>query len=68
MYGLVSTLVILKDRNPVIPQHHAMQLLWNITDDHDGGKNLDFCKYYSFDSGLSNSEESAVVPDSFANY
>lgn len=36
--GLVSTLVILKSCNPVILQLYGKQLLWNITDDHTGGK------------------------------
>lgn len=59
VYGLVSTLVILKGCNPVIPQLHAMQMLWNITDDHAEGQNLDFYKYYFLDLGLWNLEESA---------
>jgi len=42
MYGLVSGLVILKDCNPVILQLYVTQLLWDITDDHAGGQQLDF--------------------------
>lgn len=38
MCGLVSILVILKGCNPVILQLYGMQLLWNITEDHAGGK------------------------------
>lgn len=63
MYGLVSTLVILKGCSPVIPQLHAKQLLYNITDDDAGGQKLDFYKYYSLDIGLWNLEESAIVPE-----
>lgn len=43
MYGLVSNHVILKGCSPVIPQLHATQLLYNITDDNAGGQKLDFC-------------------------
>lgn len=68
MYGLVSGLVILKDCNPVILQLYVTQLLWDITDDHAGGQQLDFywykiypIKLTALDLSLWNLEECTTI-------